>query len=169
MVVYAGVEEQPKLGRSREDMTEAEQIIYDRFSDPKFVEQLITFLSLEDRKGRDKFSPRRFCLFKGIFRNFDDAFLPVLKPHLERLVADSHESTQRCVAEIIAGLIRGSKHWTFEKVEKLWELLCPLLRTALSNMTVETYNDWGTCIATSCESRDPRKLHWLLSCSWSHH
>jgi len=78
------------------------------------------------------------------------------------LVADSHESTQRCVAEIIAGLIRGSKHWTFEKVEKLWQLLCPLLRTALSNITVETYNDWGTCIATSCESRDPRKLHWLF-------
>lgn len=162
MVVYAGVEEQPKLGRSREDMTEAEQIIFDHFSDPKFVEQLITFLSLEDRKGKDKFNPRRFCLFKGLFRNFDDAFLPVLKPHLERLVADSHESTQRCVAEIIAGLIRGSKHWTFEKVEKLWELLCPLLRTALSNITVETYNDWGTCIATSCESRDPRKLHWLF-------
>uniref|UniRef100_A0A2K5QC34 Proteasome activator complex subunit 4 n=1 Tax=Cebus imitator TaxID=2715852 RepID=A0A2K5QC34_CEBIM len=162
MVVYAGVEEQPKLGRSREDMTEAEQIIFDHFSDPKFVEQLITFLSLEDRKGKDKFNPRRFCLFKGIFRNFDDAFLPVLKPHLERLVADSHESTQRCVAEIIAGLIRGSKHWTFEKVEKLWELLCPLLRTALSNITVETYNDWGACIATSCESRDPRKLHWLF-------
>uniref|UniRef100_A0A8C3SV78 Proteasome activator subunit 4 n=1 Tax=Chelydra serpentina TaxID=8475 RepID=A0A8C3SV78_CHESE len=162
MVVYASAEQQPKLGRRREELVEAEQIIYDHFSDPKFVEQLIKFLSLEDRKGKDKFNPRRFCLFKGVFRNFDDAFLPVLKPHLEHLVADSHESTQRCVAEIIAGLIRGSKHWTFEKVEKLWKLLCPLLRTALSNITVETYNDWGTCIATSCESRDPRKLHWLF-------
>ncbi|RXM29311.1 Proteasome activator complex subunit 4 [Acipenser ruthenus] len=48
-------------------------------------------------------------------QNFDNAFLPVLRPHLERLVADSHESTQRCVAEIVAGLIRGCKHWTFEK------------------------------------------------------
>lgn len=162
MTVYAPVEQQPKLGRRRDELTEAEQIIYDHFSDPKFVEQLIKFLSLEDRKGKDKFNPRRFCLFKGLFRNFDDAFLPVLQPHLERLVSDSHESTQRCVAEIIAGLIRGSKHWTFEKVEKLWKLLCPLLRTALSNITVETYNDWGTCIATSCESRDPRKLHWLF-------
>ena len=61
-----------------------------------------------------------FLFLQGIFRNFDDAFLPVLKPHLERLVADSHESTQRCVAEIIAGLIRGSKHWTFEKVVYLY-------------------------------------------------
>uniref|UniRef100_A0A672TTU1 Proteasome activator subunit 4 n=1 Tax=Strigops habroptila TaxID=2489341 RepID=A0A672TTU1_STRHB len=152
----------PKTKEAWESCCFAEQIIYDHFSDPKFVEQLIKFLSLEDRKGKDKFNPRRFCLFKGLFRNFDDAFLPVLQPHLEELVADSHESTQRCVAEIIAGLIRGSKHWTFEKVEKLWKLLCPLLRTALSNITVETYNDWGTCIATSCESRDPRKLHWLF-------
>ncbi|KAG8123071.1 hypothetical protein E2320_018500 [Naja naja] len=162
MEIYASVEEQPKLGRSRKELSEAEQVIYDHFSDPNFVEQLIKFLSLEDRKGKDKFNPRRFCLFKGLFRNFDDTFLPVLKPHLERLAEDSHESPQRCVAEIIAGLIRGSKHWTFEKVENLWKVLCPLLRTALSNITVETYNDWGTCIATSCESRDPRKLHWLF-------
>uniref|UniRef100_A0A671QJC5 Proteasome activator complex subunit 4A n=1 Tax=Sinocyclocheilus anshuiensis TaxID=1608454 RepID=A0A671QJC5_9TELE len=82
--------------------------------------------------------------------------------NLERLVADSHESTQRCVAEIISGLIRGSKHWSYSKVEKLWALLCPLLRKALSNITIETYADWGTCIATACESRDPRKLHWLF-------
>lgn len=55
-------------------------------------------------------------LSKGLFRNFDDSFLPLLKPHMERLVADSHESTQRCVAEIISGLIRGSKHWSYSKV-----------------------------------------------------
>ncbi|KAG2467259.1 PSME4 protein, partial [Polypterus senegalus] len=162
LLVYAPPEEQPKLSRKREELTEGEQIIYEHFSDKKFIEQMIKFLSLEDRKGKDKFNPRRFCLFKGLFRNFDDAFLPILKPHLERLVADSHESTQRCVAEIIAGLIRGSKHWTFAKVENLWKILCPLIRIALSNITVETYSDWGTCIATACESRDPRKLHWLF-------
>ncbi|XP_044145613.1 proteasome activator complex subunit 4 isoform X2 [Bufo gargarizans] len=162
LLVYAPADQQPTLGRPREEMSEAEQIIYDHFTDEKFIEQLIKFLSLEDRKGKDKFNPRRFCLFKGLFRNFDDAFLPVLTPHLERLVQDSHESTQKCVAEIVAGLIRGSKHWTFEKVENLWKFLCPLLRTALANITVETYSDWGTCVATSCESRDPRKLHWLF-------
>lgn len=53
---------------------------------------------------------------QGLFRNYSDAFLPVLKPHMERLADDSHESTQRCVAEIIAGLVRGSKHWSFGKV-----------------------------------------------------
>uniref|UniRef100_A0A672NHH0 Proteasome activator complex subunit 4B n=1 Tax=Sinocyclocheilus grahami TaxID=75366 RepID=A0A672NHH0_SINGR len=139
-----------------------ERIICDHFTDPMFIKQLIEFLSLEDRKGKDKFNPRRFCLFKGLFRNYSDAFLPVLKPHMERLANDSHESTQRCVAEIIAGLVRGSKHWSFSKVEALWKFLIPLMRTALSNITIETYADWGTCVATACESRDPRKLHWLL-------
>ncbi|XP_069787517.1 proteasome activator complex subunit 4-like isoform X1 [Narcine bancroftii] len=162
MLVYAPVDQQPKLGRSKEEMSEAEQVVYDYFSDPQFIEKLVKFLSLEDRKGRDKFNPRRFCLFKGLFRNFDTAFLPVLTPHLERLLSDSHESAQRCGAEIIAGLVRGCKHWSYEKVEQLWEILRPLLRTALSSITVETYSDWGTCIATSCESRDPRKLHWLF-------
>lgn len=162
LLLYAPPEEQPKQSKTREDMNESERIIYDHFSDVRFVDQFIQYLSMEDRKGKDQFSPRRFCLFKGLFRNFDDAFLTLLKPHMERLVGDSHESTQRCVAEIISGLIRGSKHWSYSKVENLWALLCPLLRTSLSNITIETYSDWGACIATACESRDPRKLHWLF-------
>uniref|UniRef100_A0A8C6U8T4 Proteasome activator subunit 4b n=1 Tax=Neogobius melanostomus TaxID=47308 RepID=A0A8C6U8T4_9GOBI len=126
-----------------------EKIIYEYFTDAEFIDQLIEFLSLEERKGKDSFNPRRFCLFKGLFRNYGDAFLPLL-------------CSQRCVCEITAGLIRGSKLWSFSKVDRLWQLLCPLIRTALSNITVETYTDWGTCIATVCEGRDPRKLHWLL-------
>uniref|UniRef100_A0A8C1GZZ4 Proteasome activator subunit 4b n=1 Tax=Cyprinus carpio TaxID=7962 RepID=A0A8C1GZZ4_CYPCA len=161
LMVYAPAAEQPK-DLSAENMNERERIICDHFTDPVFIKQLIEFLSLEDRKGKDKFNPRRFCLFKGLFRNYSDAFLPILKPHMERLANDSHESTQRCVAEIIAGLVRGSKHWSFSKVEALWKFLIPLMRRALSNITVETYADWGTCVATACESRDPRKLHWLL-------
>ncbi|XP_072526695.1 proteasome activator complex subunit 4A [Salminus brasiliensis] len=161
LMIYAPLEEQPKQGKNREEMTEREQIIFDHFSDPIFIDQLIQYLSLEDRKGKDKFSPHRCWLFKGLFRNFDDVFLPVLKPYMERLVSDTHESKQRCVAEMISGIIRGSKHWSYTKVEKLWAILCPLLRTALSNISIETYTDWGTCIAIACKSRDPRKLHWL--------
>lgn len=36
------------------------------------------------------------------------------------------------------------------QVEALWKFLIPLMRTALSNITVETYADWGTCVATAC-------------------
>uniref|UniRef100_A0A3B4F3K3 Proteasome activator complex subunit 4B-like n=1 Tax=Pundamilia nyererei TaxID=303518 RepID=A0A3B4F3K3_9CICH len=160
MMIYAS-SEKPKDDLPYEEMSEV-RIIFEYFSDPEFIDQLIEFLSLEDRKGKDSFNPRRFLLFKGLFRNYGDAFLPLLRPHLEQLASDPHESSQRCVCEITAGLIRGSKHWSFGKVEKLWQLLCPLIKTALTNITVETYTDWGTCIATACEGREPRKLHWLF-------
>ncbi|XP_046888598.1 proteasome activator complex subunit 4B-like [Hypomesus transpacificus] len=162
IVIYAPYGEQPKEALEYEDMCEGEKIIYEHFIDPEFVGQLIEFLCLEDRKGKDSFSPRRFCLFKGLFRNYGDALLPLLWPHLEQLAGDSHESSQRCVCEVAAGLIRGSKHWSYSKVASMWKLLGPLIRTALSNITVETYTDWGTCIATACAGRDPRKLHWLF-------
>ncbi|MEQ2202292.1 hypothetical protein XENOCAPTIV_012122 [Xenoophorus captivus] len=54
--------------------------------------------------------------WQGLFRNYGNIFLPVLQPHLEQLASDPHESAQRCVCEITAGLIRGSKHWSFSKV-----------------------------------------------------
>lgn len=38
------------------------------------------------------------------------------------------------------------------QVDGLWKVLCPLIRTALTNITMETYTDWGTCIATACVS-----------------
>ncbi|XP_077359602.1 proteasome activator complex subunit 4B-like [Festucalex cinctus] len=161
MMIYAP-SEKLKDDLPYEEMSEAEKIIFEYFSDPEFIEQLMDFLSLEERKGKDSFNPRRFYLFKGLFRNYGDVFLPVLWPHLEQLAGEAHESSQRCVCEIAAGLIRGSKLWSFGKVDKLWRILCPLIRTALTIMTVETYTDWGTCIATACEGRDPRKLHWLL-------
>uniref|UniRef100_UPI0037E980D1 proteasome activator complex subunit 4B-like n=1 Tax=Semicossyphus pulcher TaxID=241346 RepID=UPI0037E980D1 len=161
MMIYAA-SEKSKDDLQYEEMSEGEKIIFEYFSDPEFIDQLIEFLSLEDRKGKDSFNPRRFCLFKGLFRNYGDVFLPLLWPHLEQLAGDPHESSQRCVCEITAGLIRGSKLWSFSQVDRLWKLLCPLIRTALTNITVETYTDWGTCIATACEGRDPRRLHWLL-------
>lgn len=41
-----------------------EQPIYDAFSQEEFLSKFISFLSLEDRKGKDKFNVHRFVLFK---------------------------------------------------------------------------------------------------------
>lgn len=49
-------------------VTQGEKIVYEYFSDPEFIDQLVEFLSLEDRKGNDSFNPRRFCLFKVQFK-----------------------------------------------------------------------------------------------------
>lgn len=64
MYVYAPEHEQPVLGRSLMELTEEEQPIYQHFRDKKFVDKLLSFLSLEENKGKDKFHPRHFTLFK---------------------------------------------------------------------------------------------------------
>lgn len=93
---------------------------------------------------------------------FEDEFLPTLMPHIQNLVEDKQESSQRCAAEFIASIIRGSKHWPFEKVQKLWASLIPILNTAILNMGTENITDWALCITLGLESRDPNMCHWLL-------
>ena len=34
------------------------------------------------------------------------------------------------------------------QVQKLWQWVIPVLKTGITNMTVETVADWGTCYAT---------------------
>ncbi|XP_015588278.1 proteasome activator complex subunit 4B [Cephus cinctus] len=162
--VYAPSSQQPCLDPKTRKLSEVESEVDRFFGDKQNVDKLVKFFSLEEKKGRDKFNGYRFLLFKGLFRNHGDAHLHHFLPHLQRLVADKHESNQRCAAEITAGLIRGAKHWPFQMTSNMWEVLLPIIRTTLTNLTVETVADWGVCFATSQERRDPNRHHWLLEC-----
>lgn len=88
--------------------------------------------------------------------------LPIFLPHVENLVNDKEESHQRCAAEIISGIIRGSKHWEYEKTLNLWSELVPLIETAIVKIHAETNTDWAISISMALKSRDPRRCHWLL-------
>ena len=44
--------------------SQEEKPIYEAFSQEEFMSKFISFLSLEDRKGKDKFNVHRFVLFK---------------------------------------------------------------------------------------------------------
>lgn len=162
LMLHSASSKQPKLDREFAELSPAEQEVDKFFSDPKNIDQLIKFLSLEEKKGKDKFNGFRFIMFKNLFRNHGDKHLALFVPHLERLVADKQESSQRCAAEIIAGMIRGAKLWPFDKVKHMWEILLPILRTAFANMTEETVTDWSVFAATSAKGSDPNRQHWLL-------
>ena len=62
--VHAPYMEQPQLGRSKDELTDAEAAIYDCFSQKEFVDKLIAFCSLETKKGYEKFDTCRYTLFK---------------------------------------------------------------------------------------------------------
>ncbi|XP_029164235.1 proteasome activator complex subunit 4B-like isoform X2 [Nylanderia fulva] len=163
--VYAPSSQQPRLdAEACELMTDQELEVRAFFDDPQHIDKLISYLSLEEKKGKDKFNGCRCLLFKGLFRNHGIVHLKHFLPHLQRLVTDKHESSQRCAAEITAGIIRGSKHWPFEMVREMWQVMLPVVRTAIANLTEETVMDWGICFATIQQRRDPNRHHWLLEC-----
>ncbi|XP_022913061.1 proteasome activator complex subunit 4A-like [Onthophagus taurus] len=160
--VYLPPSEQPLFETRRNQMSEQEKEILDFFNNKDNVDTLIKFWSMEEKKGKDTFNMHRFSVIKNIFKIFDDSLLNLFIPHIERLVNDRQEHNQRCAAELLAGIIQGSKHWPFEKVEKLWSILLPIIRTAFNNMTDETVMDWSVCISVGLNKRDPNRLHWLL-------
>ncbi|CAG9839520.1 unnamed protein product [Diabrotica balteata] len=153
---------QQTAAKRLDDLTEIEKDIYTFFNNKENIEKLIKFLSLEEKKGRDHFNAYRFLAFKNLFKIFEDALLPNFVPHLQRLVEDKLESSNRCAAEIISGLIRGSKHWEYNKIVNLWSTILPLLERAIVNVSTETQTDWALCITMGLESRDPNRHHWLL-------
>ncbi|XP_043684421.1 proteasome activator complex subunit 4B-like isoform X1 [Vespula pensylvanica] len=162
--VYAPSSEQPSFDPKIRKLTDHEMEIERFFNDPQNVEKLIKFYSIEEKKDKDKFNVYKCLLFKSIFRNLGIIPLKHFLPHLRKLVTDKQESSQRCAAEITAGIIRGAKHWPFEMTCEMWNELLPIIRTALSNLAVETVVDWSTCFATALQRRDPNRHHWFLEC-----
>ncbi|XP_024887172.1 proteasome activator complex subunit 4B-like [Temnothorax curvispinosus] len=162
--VYAPSSQQPCLDPEVRELTDCEREIYSFFNDPQNIEKLINYFSLEEKKGKDKFNALRCFLFKGLFRNHGIVHLRHFLPHLQRLVTDKHESSQRCAAEIAAGIVRGAKHWPFQMTCDMWQALLPIIRTAIANLTEETVIDWVVCFATMQQHRDPNRHHWLLEC-----
>ena len=61
---YAPSSEQPAQGRTAEQLSEDELPIFTAFSDEKYVSDVITYLKLEENKGRDRFHPKIYNFFK---------------------------------------------------------------------------------------------------------
>ncbi|KAG7204017.1 hypothetical protein KM043_001879 [Ampulex compressa] len=149
---------------AEETLTPCGKEIHIFFNDPMNIEKMINVFSLEEKKGKDKFESFRYLLFKNLFRNHGDMHLKHFLPHLQKLVMDKQESSQRCAAEIMAGVVRGATYWPFEMTRDMWESLLPIIRNALSNVTDETLCDWCTSFALMHSQVDPNRQHWFLEC-----
>ncbi|KAF7990670.1 hypothetical protein HCN44_000475 [Aphidius gifuensis] len=162
--IYAPSSEQPILDKTIRIFNESELLIENFFIDSSNVDKLMKYNSLEERKGKDKFNNFRFLFYKRLFRNHGITHLNNFLIHLKYLVKDKQESHQLCAAELIAGLIRGSKHWPFNMVNDMWNLLLPIIGDALNNISTETVNDWALCFGSAVAKRDPNRHHWLYEC-----
>lgn len=102
--------------------------------------------------------------FKGLFQVFYDNFLDILIPKIKELSTNYQEKGCQVLAcHMIAGLVRGSKHWPYSKIEKVWDFVIPLFETVLEYATSENIGNWIMCINFCVYDRDPRRLSRLLN------
>ncbi|CAF1032534.1 unnamed protein product [Adineta steineri] len=98
-------------------------ILYDRFMNKQFVRQLTQLMILNENEEQKNFDKDQFVMFKGLFRNFGLAFFDNFMEQLNELVHEKitkkQEGSHRVAAQIVAGMICGSKNWTLQMVRQM--------------------------------------------------
>ena len=152
-----------------EDFGHVAKPIRSRFqSDAEFVEKFIKFSLIEEARGNEKFDKKKVYVFKALFRNFGSIrIVHNLMSHLHRLVADrnsaSMERGHKLAAEIICGLIKGSKHWLMDELKSLYFELKILFDLVMDNLSCETINLWIECFSLGFVDKDPRRMTFYLN------
>ncbi|CAF3996658.1 unnamed protein product, partial [Rotaria sordida] len=172
---YYGYYEWPKIIKypmnkreryTKETMPEHVAILYNQFMNKNFITKLIQYMVLENEESETSFNTHRFRMFKGLFRNFGldliDHFMEQLNILIHEKTKEKYEGCHRVAAVIVAGMIRGSKHWTLQMLDELWQKIIPFLNEVCANLSPETLLYWGACFKFAMEDLDPRRMYRLI-------
>ncbi|UJR17800.1 hypothetical protein I4U23_004699 [Adineta vaga] len=147
------------------NMPEQVAIIYDRFVDKTFLTHAIQ-LMVSDLDGGNGFNVHRYRMFKGLFRNFGEAFvdnfMEILYTLMHEQTTEKQEASSQLAAEIVAGIIRGSKYWTIEMHNELWLKLTPFLNKVCANLSWEVVTSWYYCFWHVLGDADPRRMYRVI-------
>ena len=139
------------------------------FTDQTKRDKFIELNSIEHKKGEDSFSMDKGLLYCSLIEEFGSEFAQILVPYVEKFSKSTEESEQRCAAEIVFGMIRGSRFWTYKPVSQLWnQVLIPCFKSVLSNVTTETIVDWEMCVSGGTKKADPNRIRWLYKLLMEH-
>jgi proteasome activator subunit 4 len=151
------------------DLQPNEQIVltWDVLTEEGLIESHIELFSQDKADGSAaRFNDIRAELYKGLARNHGVAVIDLLKSHIEKLYelcdtdgVSETTSKHRCASEMLAGMIRGSKHWPCADLEQLWSWLIPLLKSALYSATHMTIGDFTSMLRFYVYDRDPRRFY----------
>jgi proteasome activator subunit 4 len=128
---------------------------------PAFVQAVLTNVANSRRQGV-AFSESFAQLWKGLAQHFRARLLEVVSAPLSALTANTAEAGHQGVAcEVVAGIVRGSKHWPFAEQKALREFMGPLLSKVLIETSLDSTDNWAACLRFIGYDRDPVRLHWL--------
>ena len=129
------------------------------FSNPTNVDTFMKFVTMEHKKGEDYFSTDKAYFYSMLFEGLAPELSPLFMPKLKVLCESDQESEQRAAAEIVYGIMSGTRFHSFKFCEELNQDLESVLRSVLVNVTTETIGDWENVFASS--KVDPNRVGWM--------
>eukprot|EP00842_Homolaphlyctis_polyrhiza_P006684 jgi/Hompol1/7016/HPOL_005157-RA len=142
---------------------EAHAVLESQLINADILKALVHFAAQETSRSIEAFSRSTAATFKRISAAVGHSLLAELISLISPLVARvDDKSAQRASAEILAGLVRGSKHWPVEHLDSLWHHVTPLFSQALDTATTETIGIWIDCVRFICVGRDPHRVRPLI-------
>ncbi|KAI8915629.1 hypothetical protein EDD86DRAFT_186399 [Gorgonomyces haynaldii] len=138
-------------------------IIQKQVQNPEFWQKLFEFNALESGKIVERFDTDNAELFKRLFTIYQDTLLDKCIPTLKSQVSKIAEnSSQRAAAELVGGILRGSKHWSLAQMERLWSVILNLIMSALQQATTQSFPYWIEAIKYGGSNRDIRRFTPLV-------
>ncbi|KAN0100847.1 hypothetical protein V8E55_000831, partial [Tylopilus felleus] len=132
-----------------------------------YYSELVALWSQETDNSASDLRPENVLFVKSIAKMFENATLQDLLDVVEPLLASTDKFKQAAAAEILTGLLRGSKHWPQHSLNALWGWLAPRFDHILSQARPDTVVYWNSFLQTVLEDRDPRRnkplVDWILS------
>lgn len=132
--------------------------------DPLWWDALVRQLSQE--MERDYLAADTTTLLKSLSQMLGARLVPLLQPRIEELLAQRDRHKHRAAAEMVGGLVRGSKHWPLAAHEALQTWFVRVVPRAMLECTLDSQPAWQMCVEYLFHERDPRRLHGLLAHLW---
>uniref|UniRef100_A0A183URD8 Proteasome activator complex subunit 4 n=1 Tax=Toxocara canis TaxID=6265 RepID=A0A183URD8_TOXCA len=150
---YAPASEQKKCNRNRTELSVCDRVIVETFLDPSYFQKFIRFV------GKEKRNAKRF---DRLFRNYNDILLPIFKPVFQSMVVSEKAKDRRFASELFAGLVRGSRYWTFDKLNAMWQWIGPIISSAFEELTPDSYQNWVEAVQIIFSGTHLNRYPWLI-------
>ncbi|KAH7927359.1 hypothetical protein BV22DRAFT_1031842 [Leucogyrophana mollusca] len=151
-----------------QDSQAALQAIGD-FASREYYTQLALLWSEESNKSSVAAELRRdnVAFIKSLAKIFEGHRLQDILDTVEPLLWDSDRFKQASAAEILSGLLRGSKHWTKQTLDIFWPWFTSRLDRIFSQAKPDTVKYWYSVVKDALVDFDPRRnqplVDWVLA------
>ncbi|KAG9123719.1 hypothetical protein FRC07_014176 [Ceratobasidium sp. 392] len=139
--------------------TEALETIKETILASSFWEKLGLLYSQESSRGNSNIELRidNVDFIKTLFKMFEIAPLKPMLVVVEELWQESDKFKQRAAGEILAGAMRGSKHWPKPSHAELWTWFEQRLPQMFDQIKPDSIRIWEGMLTNQLTKRDPRR------------